>query len=170
MALRYLTNPELAIAKPVFRDSLPWNRIRISSRLGFEETEYTWGRTLNVGPYMHKGLDSDRNGRKLLIHELTHVWQYEHRNYGGSYILDAATAHVIHGQKAYVYEAGRPWNAYGAEQQAKIVEDWYSGRKNEDASDPLFRYIREIIRAKWIDPSDQSDAAPFLSNRQRDGF
>jgi hypothetical protein len=170
MSLRYLTNSEIALAKPVFRDSLPWNRITISPKLGFRDRPYTWGRTLNVGPYMYKGLDTATKGPPTFIHELTHVWQYQHRSYSGSYIFDSAAAQALHGDDAYQYEPGKPWDSYNAEQQAHIVQDWYVLGLNDDPNDPLFPYIRDVIRTKRIDPNDdawkESDAATFQNRSQ----
>jgi hypothetical protein len=173
MAVRYLRNQELQIAKPVFRGSLPWDKIQISSRLGLDDIVYTWGRTINAGPCGYNGLDLSDDGDATLIHELTHVWQYEHRKYSGSYILDAAATHIFRGQKGYKFEPGKPWNSYNAEQQASIVEKWYTSGKSENPQDPLFPYVRNIIRAKHFDPRNswsESDPASFTAPDARSGF
>ena len=53
----------------------------------------------------------------LLAHELTHVWQYAN----GMTLL----RYVWRERGVYAYRLdGRPFHAYGYEQQAAIIEDW----------------------------------------------
>jgi hypothetical protein len=155
MALRYLTDSEIALAKHVFWDSLPWNKIQVSPRFGLKYRPYTWGRIMNVGPYWSKGLDITNGGPPALIHELTHIWQYEHRSYSGSYIFDSFAAQAMHGDNAYEYQAGSAWDSYNAEQQAHIVQDWYV-EEGTDGADQLYPYIRDVIRTKRLDPNDNA--------------
>src|SRR5207253_2553195 len=70
--------------------------------------------------------------RRTLIHELTHVWQYQTK--GTAYLSDSllhqAAATIATGDRnaayAYTIEAGKSFHPYTAEQQAMIVEDYYS--------------------------------------------
>jgi hypothetical protein len=65
-----------------------------------------------------------RPGQKL-IHELTHVWQGHNNPIPGSYVLDSVFNQIKSGHAAYTYVPGNRWREYNAEQQAKIVEDWF---------------------------------------------
>jgi outer membrane protein OmpA-like peptidoglycan-associated protein len=79
----------------------------------------------------------------VFIHEMTHVWQYS-RAYANA--ADIA-ARCIYAQKigaGYDVTVGDPWNSYNLEQQAKIVEEWSKGGREED--DERFPYIHYIIR------------------------
>jgi hypothetical protein len=88
--------------------------------------------------------------REIFIHELTHVWQGAHRWLHGSYqvssLLSQAWSLIRTGDRgnAYDYAAGQDWSSYNVEQQANIVEDWFTS--GASSSHPLFRYIRDNIR------------------------
>ena len=164
MSVRNLNTREVALAKPVFKDSLPWQRIEITPTAGLKGSLYTMGRTLNVGPYYYQGMDVGINGPELLIHELTHVWQYEHRQQPASYFLDAAWTQVTKGYPdGYQYQEGADWDDYTAEQQAEIVRHWFKAGKK--STDSLFPYIRDVIWTKRMQPDDnrweKADAATF---------
>lgn len=68
----------------------------------------------------------------LLVHEATHVWQFQ--NVGIRYIPDSlyhqGKGQVIHGNRneAYKYklQEAKPFNKYNAEQQAKMVEEYFA--------------------------------------------
>lgn len=79
---------------------------------------------------------------ELLVHEMTHVWQYH--NSHGKYGVWASS---VFG--SYSFTPGDPWNDYDVEQQASIVEKWYSNGRNK--TDPLYPYIRLVIRSGRLD-------------------
>jgi hypothetical protein len=69
----------------------------------------------------------------VFIHELTHVWQGHNQAFPWSYVCDSVVQQCMcgrgHGhQGAYAYVPGDQWSRYHAEQQAIIVQDWYSHR------------------------------------------
>jgi hypothetical protein len=75
-------------------------------------------------------LDGYPNGA-VFIHELTHVWQGHNQAFPWSYVCDSAAMQCMcgrgHGrQGAYAYVPGDQWARYHAEQQAMLVQDWYS--------------------------------------------
>ena len=89
--MRNLSDTEKDLAGKVFDDSLPaWRRIYITDGLGPLSTydqPYTEEAarlfTVNVGPDYYPDLNRNTSYgfgtcRNLLIHELTHVWQYYH--------------------------------------------------------------------------------------------
>ena len=161
MQTRHLTKVELAIAKPVFQSSLPWHRIRLSDGLGAGKRPYTWLRTLHIGPTHFKGMNMTPHGARLLVHELTYVWQSEH---SGSrlayrcgarvkYALELLAAQAARGQNAYVYAPGKNWDDYNPEEQAEIVADWFF-RDGRSENSTLFPYIRDHIRKKTVAADD----------------
>jgi hypothetical protein len=76
----------------------------------------------------------------LLIHEMTHVWQYWH---GFGVKVSSIWANTF--GAGYDFTPGDPWDDYNAEQQATIVEKWHKrGRKKDDV---LYPYITEVIWA-----------------------
>ena len=56
--------------------------------------------------------------RGLFIHELTHVWQHQ----AGRNLL---RERGLRARYDYVLEPGKPFSAYGIEQQAEIVRHYY---------------------------------------------
>jgi hypothetical protein len=66
---RGMTSSEIAVARSVFGDSIPWNQVRLD--------EYSLmakiGRTHVTGYIINSTEDLDD---RTMIHELTHVWQY----------------------------------------------------------------------------------------------
>jgi len=76
----------------------------------------------------------------LLVHEMTHVWQYFH---GVAVARKSAHAQTI--GAGYSYTPGDPWDSYNVEQQAHIVEDWHD--RGWSKTDILYPYIRLVIRS-----------------------
>jgi hypothetical protein len=145
---RFLSNAEIAVAKPVFQDSLPWHDIRVTDSLGADGRPWARLRYLNVGQTHYRlGMDKSRTARALLVHELTHIWQNEHDGLPAYYMLESLIAQIEHGKKAYQYKPGRNWDDYNPEQQAEIVKDWFD-RDAQSVTSNLFPYIRDHIRAK----------------------
>ena len=72
-------------------------------------------------PGLAEDLSGDPRAMAILGHELVHVWQYA----TGMTLVRYILRDVIARQGRYVYElkAGKPYTAYGYEQQAAMVED-----------------------------------------------
>lgn len=72
------------------------------------------------------GLPVDLSNNPLLMsvlgHELVHIWQYRTGMNLLIYILRDVIARM--GRYAYRIVPGKPYRAYGYEQQAAMVEDW----------------------------------------------
>lgn len=162
--VRTLTPAEIAVAKSVFQNTLNYSTVRVTDTLGLGGKPWTTNSPplylLNVGgDYPNLAADDDR--RRLLIHELTHVWQAQHLvpitlNSAAHQTLSA----IQNGgdvSAAYAYTVGKSWGQYNIEQQASIVAHWYmpsnmcfvnggpcgGGMKTTDAR---YRYIRDNIR------------------------
>lgn len=161
--MRTLLPDEIALAKSVFQNTLNYSMVRVTNTLGLGERPWTTNSPplylLNVGPdYPNMTANDDR--KRLLIHELTHVWQAQH-------LVPITMNSVVHQtlsaiknggdvSAAYSYTVGKSWGQYNIEQQASIVAHWFTptnvcfesgpcggGMKTTDSR---YRYIRDNIR------------------------
>lgn len=161
--VRTLLPDEIALAKSVFQNTLNYSMVRVTNTLGLGERPWTTNSPplylLNVGP-AYPSLTADDKRKRLLIHELTHVWQAQHlvpitMNSAVHQTLSA----INNGgdvSAAYSYTVGKSWGQYNIEQQASIVAHWFTptnicfesgpcggGMKTTDSR---YRYIRDNIR------------------------
>ena len=154
---RILNPREHLLVYSVFRDTLPSSRvIGIGDGLGVGDRPWTdWGSgydsqmpdmqfQINVGDYASTDMSLktwtpyDGDVSDLLIHEMTHVWQYWH---GFGVKVSSIWANTL--GAGYNFTPGDPWDDYNAEQQATIVEKWH--KHGRDKNDELYPYITEII-------------------------
>ncbi len=168
MASRLLKESEVAFARQVFEDRLPYGRVYLSSSYfpfnGRSKTAVTAAslptlvpaRSLRsyiifAGPEVFGGGADGPDFRDTFVHELTHVWQGYHGLLGWAYMAQSMLAQgyavLTQGDRnrAYDYEPGEPWADYNVEQQALLVQDWYRNGMRED--DERYRYIVNHIRA-----------------------
>lgn len=197
-----LYQAEIDIAKLVFKDTLPYDRIYISN-----VDSPTGAITVATSPYKenaeylllwHKAyavnIAGDPNLSNTFIHELTHVWQSQYNGYALTYLVEAGWAQLKNGVKdifkdgyekgierikdmlkkdfvqkwnnhrdtAYHFKTsdfGKNFNEFNPEQQANIIESWFSkeaqivggatipaGRRSP--KDARYSYIRDNIHAK----------------------
>ena len=108
---------------------------------------------MNIGDFASSDLSSTSNWydfestlADLLIHELTHVWQYHHGFGVWVSSFMASAKEKIKDGWGYGFEAGDSWDSYGVEQQASIVEKWHHGGMKKD--DELYPYIRLVVRTR----------------------
>lgn len=121
---RPLTPGELAAARGVFGDAIAWDRVRIHARPFTPFQPRGMAVTPLGAVHLRRGdcLDdfaADWRSMAWLIHELTHVWQFQ-----------TGVPVILRGlwERTYRYGAldpARPLRRYGIEQQAAIVEDWF---------------------------------------------
>ncbi len=180
---RVLTDAEWALASAIFGDTLPPRHlVLITDAIGKDERAFTWpssgGREilLNLGNTGFKdalqmsvgNLSAHRPAQshaiipgEILVHELTHAWQYHNGSLDRSYFANAMAA-VIAGGDSYNYSLdGRDFKDYGLEQQAQIVSDWFgltvkvtshggaleiSDDNDEAVDDPAYQYVVMNIR------------------------
>jgi len=171
--IRKLATGEIHLAQTVFKHTINYDEVLISDGLGWNNRELTLPTSLPVtmilnvpsseGDYViHAGdgylgmstLPSDRN---TLIHELTHVWQGQHQyNSAAFYGLIGLVTQL--GDDPYPYDHDHfhsSWDLYNMEQQAQIVEDWFSDGMKEynpdkDEGDPRFYFIKTVIRGEKV--------------------
>ena len=167
---RPMTDPERNLARRVFGDQLPFDRIVLTDLYNPSTTsagtaldrEFTFpaidgGIWVNLGKNFADPLGVDANGRssyqgrgQVLIHELVHAWQIAHVDLvalGCDALLDH---NYTYGAERVA--AGAAFEVFGHEEQAAIVDSWFgaflaSGLDSAAAlRDPRFRYVEHNIR------------------------
>ena len=147
-----LTYAQRQVAREVFGESIDLDVVRII------ETSLTPEAPVTLGNYIRtRSSLSDR----ILIHELTHVWQFQ--NGGAAYISDSAVHQVCAalsaGSRDAAYDltgvvvAGKTFSQYTAEQQAMIVETFYSDPGKR--SDPIYQKLLAEVRARRPLPQEE---------------
>lgn len=169
MPSRQLRQSEIDLARQVFRDQVPYDKVHIASYYlpGNDGTPLTMASASSLLPFLNNahhytiyfGKDVYDNGadqpgiRDTFIHELTHVWQGHHSHFGWEYMAESmiAQGHAIvtkgDRNEAYRFEPGKPWGSYNVEQQAYLVQNWFRNGMRTDADDKLYTYIEKNIRA-----------------------
>lgn len=144
---RLMTQDEIKLGRSVFGKTIRYGLVFIADDLGAGDRPWTEPSNsffvLHLGPNAYASTDTDRY-KALLVHELTHVWQGQNGIFTTAYVANSAWHQVFSGSAAYKYTPGKNWSEYNVEQQASIVEDWYSTGMSTES--PLYRYIRDIIR------------------------
>jgi len=141
---RSLNDAERREAREIFGNSLDLDPVRIvTTRLAAAPT--------TLGDYIRA---SGSMSTATLIHELTHVWQYQHG--GAAYISDsichqvAAWAATGSRNAAYdltdVVRPGKSFSEYTAEQQAMIVETYYD--EPDKRTDPVYQALIDQVRRR----------------------
>lgn len=139
---RPLTDNEKRLANSMFGKTLDVQKVRLKTAWWVLKG-YAVAPNGNV--YFHKADWQDDfalqglGGRAWLIHELTHAWQYQQ----GMAVFWRA---LFNRKYSYRFERGKPFLAYGIEQQAKMVEDFYIRR--EQCLD-CTEWERCIVFLKW---------------------
>lgn len=152
---RALLPEEISLAETVFGDTLPVDRIRLTDLASPLKDDSGENRAITLpdldgsilvglGKRFENTL-SDAN-RPTLIHELTHTWQIEHAPFPPSFYFK-----VVIDRDYDAPPDGREWSDYGPEQQAMVVQGWYTRHQldlnSKDAlNDPAFLYIQNHIR------------------------
>jgi len=98
---RSLSRQERKNAERIFKNSIDYSRVRII------ETRIAAGTTVGNNIRLPVGFNVDtQEGAQLLIHELTHVWQYQH--HGSGYVttslLQQAHAALTLGNRNFAYD------------------------------------------------------------------
>jgi len=94
------------------------------------------GNTIHMpnNAFVAGSMELDPDSSDLLVHEMTHVWQYQHQ--GWTYAPASLWAQFVHGGGAYDWRPGaqkrRPWNALNPEAQASAVADYNSALRADD--------------------------------------
>jgi len=167
---RPMSRPEMALARQVYGDQLPFERIVLTDLYNPSTTsngaaldrEFTFpaidgGIWVNLGKNFANPLGVDVNGRssykaggQVLIHELAHAWQIAHVD-----LVSLGCDALVDSNYTYGVErvaAGVPFHEFGHEEQAAIIDSWYGQfvaiglTRAEALRDPRFRYVEHNIR------------------------
>jgi len=125
---RTLSSREVTLAERVFGKSIDFSLVRVDERavlgLAFTNRAFTSFHTINAWG----GLEDS-----VLVHELTHVWQYEQA--GAIYMAQALHAQIRRGLGAYDYGGpgglraarakGMRLTGFNREEQAQVVQDFF---------------------------------------------
>jgi hypothetical protein len=147
-----LSDEDIAAAKDIFGDSIDYDAVRfVNAKDNVADFSQVWGETIRVSP---GGLTPAK-----LMHELTHVWQYQTSGLG--YISDSFVAQIcavatdFDRDEAYKYvpDPEKSFFDYSAEQQAKIVEHYSASAAVRKR--PLYqRWMKELRSRKFV-PGDR---------------
>lgn len=95
---------------------------------------------------------SSRQNLPLLIHELTHIFQYQH--VGSRYLGEAIYFLVTTHRDCYEYgghqglhacwQQGKPFSHFNREQQAQIIQDYYSCQQAGRDTKPFLPYLAQL--------------------------
>ncbi|SMF77068.1 vgr related protein [Allosphingosinicella indica] len=121
---RPLTAGEIALARTIFGDAIDYAPVRIRRRkwFPFQPRHVAMAPCGHIHFHPHGDLwradfaAADIGLQGLFLHEMTHVWQAQHR--GRFYLPLMRHPFCRYG---YTLELGRPLELYGLEQQAEIV-------------------------------------------------
>lgn len=122
---RALTAGEVSIAQSVFGDALDITNIKLCTH---QLVLKGYAISPNGNIYFHKtGLPHDfahepLHMRSWFVHELTHVWQIQQ----GMKVVRKA---VFDRRYKYALKKGKDFLRYGIEQQAQMVQDYYTWRE-----------------------------------------
>jgi Domain of unknown function (DUF4157) len=156
MPSRGLDDAEKAELARVFGDEVDFSQVRIKegnagiASLLDQHRAFTNGNTI----YMERQ-PSDPNWMRTLVHEMTHVWQFQHT--GGGYQADSIVNRIVKGDDAaYRWEpaaaAGTPWKDLNAEQQAHLIEDGFASGMFDDPN------------RRFVDPTSGQDLTGYVWN------
>jgi hypothetical protein len=145
---RPLTPGEIAMARSIFGDAIDYGRVRLVRRKWwpFQPRGIVMAPCGHIhfhpeNPDWREDFSRENLGLQgLFIHEMTHVWQAQAR---GRFYLPLMRHPFC--RYAYRFEPGKPFDAYGLEQQAEIVRHAFiqrHGRKVANAADPAILPFR----------------------------
>jgi hypothetical protein len=146
---RRLTGPETQTLSDVFGFSVDLTKVRLA-----ETTAAVNGRAYTLGNTIRFPVGVPVDVRTL-VHETTHVWQYQTK--GAGYISDSIWHQATGGQAAYTVNIvpGQSIHSYHAEQQAMIVERYWADDPAGWATNAdVVRMIQEVRRARPISALD----------------
>jgi hypothetical protein len=142
-----LTANEIDYAREIFGDSIDYSQIRITRDEGGLSSTVTLGNTIhfksisNGSNFQADGRTLTPEGLELLIHEMTHIWQYQNGDwsYASGSILAQIVAIVSDSDGDGIIEeedrngayrwndafiAGKDWEDWNPEQQAAAIEEY----------------------------------------------
>ncbi len=135
MSDRSLTEGEIKLAKPIFKDSIDYSAVRVHDGKYIFFQPGNSGMTPNGEIYVDGIYSADYSGESpqrqaFFIHEMTHVWQYQNGILTAG-VVGSAILEIIgrlgdyDSAYPYVLDSAKDLTDYNLEQQASIVEDYF---------------------------------------------
>lgn len=121
---RPLFEQEMDLAQEYFGSSIEYSKIKIKKGglLTLIYPGFTFANTISfpVGQYDYE----ESTDQALLLHELTHVWQYQQN--GLSYLPEALYVEIFTSEPYVVhYDSTKSFFDYDVEEQGEIVADFF---------------------------------------------
>jgi hypothetical protein len=163
---RPLSENELQAARKVFASSLNYLLVRIEKMGTLTELingnrAYTLGNSITLPS---KAYVAPEQYLHIVIHELVHVWQYQHGGWG--YVPNAAWAQTLGDgyDFAKALRDGKPWTKMNPEQQAQMIQEAFRG-VYFDSPGARFGVLNDkgsVVRAGSLPPPGFADYTPAL--------
>ncbi|HEV2088331.1 MAG TPA: hypothetical protein VGR21_08475 [Cryptosporangiaceae bacterium] len=144
--IRELLSHEKGFARDVFKDSIDFDKVRVTNMLGlggrpFVAPTLDGHQLLNIGraalnPIVDPNPPNYPARGQLFIHELTHVWQLQHPTLEDGFV----PGWICNGAVKSSYTPGPPgppWSSFNIEAQASIVDRWFEGRRFIGSAEPM---------------------------------
>ncbi|WP_224240723.1 hypothetical protein [Hyalangium gracile] len=163
---RSLSESELLAARKVFASGLNYTPVRIEKMGSFTELingsrAYTAANSVMLPG---KAYAYPSQYVSIIVHELVHVWQYQHGGWG--YIPNALWAQTLGDgyDFAKALRQGKPWTKMNPEQQAQMIQDAFRGAYF-DSPGALFGVLGNkgcVVRAGMKPPDGFADYTSAL--------
>jgi hypothetical protein len=163
---RPLQKSEELLLRKVFGASLRYPLVRLT-RMSALVAAVNGSRAYTLGNTIHlpaKAYDAMAQYPSLLVHEMVHVWQYQHQ--GWTYAADALWAQT--GGDGYDFakalRQGKSWKQMNPEQQAQMIQEAFRGVYFDNPG-ALFGLLNDkscLVRASTKPPAGFLDFTPVL--------
>jgi hypothetical protein len=163
---RPLSEAEIHMAHKLFAAGLNYPLVRLTRMGSFIEAingsrAYTMGNTIHLPGKAYAYLGQYTS---ILVHELVHVWQYQHGGWG--YVPNALWAQIGGGgyDFAKALRQGKPWKKMNPEQQGQMIQDAFRGAYF-DTPGALFGVVDNkgvVVRPNTTPPAEFTDYTSAL--------
>ncbi|QRN95076.1 hypothetical protein JRI60_39255 [Archangium violaceum] len=165
---RALSTQEVRLLRRVFAEGISYEPVRlvrmatIVARVN-NSRAFVLGNTLHLPDAEYERFARGQNP-SLLVHEATHLWQYQH--HGWSYAVEALWAQGLGDGYDYVkaLREGKPWRKMNPEQQAQLLQDAFRAGYF-DVPETRFGVVGNavaVIRSNRAPPQGYADYTPVL--------
>ncbi|WP_224373104.1 hypothetical protein [Hyalangium versicolor] len=163
---RPLNDSELLAARKVFASAIQYPLVRIEKMGSFTELingsrAYTLANSINLPG---KAYANPSQYTSIIIHELVHVWQYQHGGWG--YVPNALWAQTLGDgyDFAKALRQGKSWAQMNPEQQAQMIQEAFRSAyfENPGARFGVLANKGSVVRASSQTPDGFVDYTSAL--------